>query len=217
MSLGIEIGALASLNQHDLEGADLLEEQFEAVNRLLTDVGLPNWSEPTVLPDDFRMRPNAAGFPYSWLHYLRRAFAAAQHAPNATIEPLGAEDSLEDWDAIVTAVTGRNESHLLCHSDYEGYYVPVPFSRPLFAPEGYAIAGRIVGSSHSLLDELEWLAPRLGIEVDAEHGLGDLEARRLFQAMANDDDPWQFEHTVWLALYEHALGSIRYGTAIVFG
>jgi hypothetical protein len=55
-------------------------------------------------------------------------------------------------------------SHLLCHSDAGGYYVPVDFGDPLFLPEEAEVRGAgMVGSSQGLLAELAGIASPLGI------------------------------------------------------
>ena len=52
-------------------------------------------------------------------------------------------------------------SHLLCHADYAGYYIPVDFADPLFLPEEAKIGGAgMVGSSQQLLAELRELRAR---------------------------------------------------------
>jgi hypothetical protein len=76
MSLAIEVGQLAYSLKLESEGADWLRKHFEEVNRLLTANGLPPHREPETLPP-IRNRAGLLSFPYSYLHYLRRALAYA--------------------------------------------------------------------------------------------------------------------------------------------
>lgn len=106
------------------------------------------------------------------------------------------------------------DSHLLCHSDCEGYYVPVAFDEPLFLPPDAGVAGGgMVGSSQGLLDELRGCAPALGIALDGGE-LTDDEARRVGDLP--ETDPFMIEASVWLTLHEACRASIAGGHAIVF-
>lgn len=215
MGLAICVGYLADMKQHDEEGAEWAEQMFAAANKYLAAQGLPGWSEPETLPAELGMRPHVGSFPYSFLHYLRRAYAYAVEYPDSELAPTGGELSRED-DSVIDDAMSMLSSHLLCHSDAEGLYVPVDFDEPLFAdPEDEVPGGGMLGSSQGLLAELRLVAPAIGIALtDGE--LGDDEAARLFEAAQDDAHPWCREYCVFGALWEAARVSIEHHTAIVF-
>src|SRR5215470_3069243 len=129
MSLAIEVGPLAwCLANDELEGAEWTRQNVREINRVLADNKLPAHVEPETLPAlDNRCR--LRGMPYSWLHYLRRAYAYARQAP-AKFTPL-AEGADTSDDARLDREESLLRSHLVCHSDSDGYYVPVDFPKPL--------------------------------------------------------------------------------------
>ena len=105
-------------------------------------------------------------------------------------------------------------SRLLCHSDSEGFYLPLDLPEVVFSNEDDDLVGGMLGSSQRLRDELRRVAPALGIAlVDGE--LADAEAARI-NAIAKADGPMWHEHAAWIALFEAARLRIAYKTAIVF-
>lgn len=100
-------------------------------------------------------------------------------------------------------------SHLLCHADYAGYYIPVDFPDPLFLPEAANVGGAgMVGSSRQLLAELRTFASAIGIQLD--------EAGAVTEEKPADDDPFDAEKFAWSQLYRACLASLDSGHAIVF-
>jgi hypothetical protein len=75
MGLSLSIGYLAWLKREeaDPEAMTWLREELAHVNRVLRVNGLPEHIEPQELPE--MVGRGLSGFPYSWLHYLRRAVA----------------------------------------------------------------------------------------------------------------------------------------------
>lgn len=211
MGLGIAVGMLADLLENDEEGAEWTRKALVGVNAVLKKNGLPEHVEPTELPSA-EPRSGLLGFPYSWLHYLRRVYAHAAHddhwAPRR-LPPMNdpaADPVLEDETMMMS-------SHLLCHSDCEGYYVPVEFPEPLFDDEGL-IPGGMLGSSHQLMRELVQVAPVLGIQL-ANGVLSDDEVRRI-DAIVEAEGAQFIEHAVWLSLFEASRLSLEHKTAVCF-
>lgn len=215
MGLAISVGTLADFLQNDPEGAEWFEGDFEIVNGVLASAGLPPHDEPRELPA-LDSRASLDGFPYSFIHYLRRAYAHSVVSPGWAATPVeeGADPS---EDPAVQAALDIAESHLICHSDAEGFYVPVEFDEVLFSDaesEDEALTGGMLGSSYRLRDELVQVAPALGITlVDGQ--LSDEEAARI-DALGETDEGLYREHASWLLLYEMARLSIAHKTAIVF-
>lgn len=214
MGLAIEVGALADLLENDDEGAAWLREGLAAANRCLEAAGLPAHEEPTAveLP---ATRASLLSMPYSFIHYLRRAYARRVDDPAWMAEPLDEDEDPAD-DPLLEEETEMLSSHLLCHSDAEGFYVPVDFADVLFdESEDGELPGGMLGSSYRLLEELVLVAPALGIRLD-DGQLSDAEAQRVDDVACSSEGLCR-ELASWLALYEAARVSIAAKTAIVFG
>jgi len=214
MGLAISVGVFADLLIHDTEGAEWMAEGLAAANRLLASNGLPSHDEPRTLP---KMASRAAlrSLPYSFIHHLRRAYAHCVNTPGWIAAPWPPGDD-PTHDPVLDAETTMFSSHLLCHSDAEGYYLPIDFKEVLFAEaDDHELPGGMLGSSYRLRDELVRVAPSLGIELQG-HVLSDAEAARIGRLTLKDEGLYR-ELASWLALYEAARLSIEHGPAIVFG
>jgi hypothetical protein len=216
MGLSMSVGYLAFLNREEPDDCFGLRRQLTEVNRVLRANGLPPHEEPESLPElEFRYRH--VGLPYTMLHYLRRAVAHAMSHRNM-LEPVepGVDPS---EDHLYDKILCSSESHLICHSDCEGYYVPVDFPEPLYddLPDGdrHCIHGGILGSSQGVLRELLLTAPLLDIPV-LQGALNDREFARIHDE-PQDATPFWIERQVWLKFFELARLSIQFKTAIVFG
>jgi hypothetical protein len=215
MGLAISVGTLADFLANDPEGAEWFEGDFEIVNQVLAAAGLPPHAEPRELPP-LGSRAALDSLPYSFIHYLRRAYAHSVVTPGWKAEPV--DDGFDpSEDPVIQAALDEAESHLICHSDAEGFYVPVDFDEVLFSEsesEDEALTGGMLGSSYRLHDELVQVAPALGIAL-ADGQLSDAEAARI-AAVAERDEGLYREYASWLLLYEMARLSIAHKTAIVF-
>ena len=211
MSLAIEVGMLAYLIQNDEEGAEFFRESLDGVNVVLAENNLPPHVEPEVL-ELSRNRAWLLSYSYSYLHHLRRFAAHAVAKPNWKPRPCPPGENPAK-DPVVDDESSMFRSHLLCHSDCEGFYVPIDFNDPLFADEGQ-IPGGMLGSSQALMRELVAVAPVLGIELDGEQ-LSDTEADRINNVVGKEG-PFGIELAVWISLFEAARLSIQHRTAICF-
>ena len=213
MGLAISVGALADLLRADPEGAEWLEGGLAAANALLASAGQPPHVEPRSLP---RLAPRVGlgSMPYSFLHYLRRAYARQAKDAQWMATPLADGDDPANNPALEEQSESLG-SHLVCHSDAEGFYLPIDFPDPLFAdsPES-DVPGGIVGSSQRLLAELVLVAPALGITL-REGQLSDAEADRI-DGLASSEEGLHRELSSWLALFEAARLSVENKTAVVF-
>jgi hypothetical protein len=150
--------------------------------------------------------------PYVWLHHLRRAVAYARQAPQE-FAPL-AEQAHPMQDArLREEVYVIMKSHLICHSDASGFYVPVEFrGEPLYDPH---LEGLRLGSSQTALAELTQTAPLLGIDlIDGGPTKTSIDSIR---EEGERKHPLWIERKVWLSLYEKFRLSVEHGTAVVFG
>ncbi|ALG06542.1 hypothetical protein [Kibdelosporangium phytohabitans] len=178
------------------------EEEFDELSAGLKELGV-EWSAPTVR-GDLSGRAAHMSFGYSTVHFLRRAYALTKAGRPVT--PVSTIPDMEQDSDVVAEEAEMFESHLLCHSDSDGYYVPVDFETP------EVVDDQFVGSSQRLLVELRFCAAALGIALAEDGTLSDAEAERI-NAL---ETPYPFEWLAWLALHEACLMSIESGHAIVF-
>lgn len=202
MGLGVEVGVLSDMLVHDPEGASWFNDELTGMNEVLKDKGLPVHREPRRLPD-FTLR-GVMGFPYNFVHHLRRAYVFAKRgepAPDGDLAPAHVDAVAEEENL--------DASHLLCHSDSEGYYVPIEFA-PIIDDR---VPGEVLCSTQGLLAELLVTAPALGIALEdgaptaaAVDALMDLQ----------ESQPHYREKLVWFAFYEACRVSIEHKALIVF-
>ena len=211
MGLAISTGVLADALQHDAGQADWLLAEFATINAVLAAAGHDAHVEPREVPASIR-RDLLHGMPYSWLHFLRRVYAHTRRSDDFRATPLADEDPTAD--PVLEEEGASFESHLLTHSDAEGYYVPVDFDEVLFDASG-ELPGGMLGSSRYLQQELIDMAPALGIRLSAGGELDDAEAARL--AAVDESGGLYRELLVWLCLYEASRESLAHGVAIRFG
>jgi hypothetical protein len=173
MGLSITVGILADLLENEPEGAEHVRSDFDIISEILGQHGLPAHEEPTSLPG-LHDRSGMTGFPYSFLHYLRRfyargiaqteqPFARRLYAiwfaqPMQPPPPVGHGEDPSTDPVLIRVASPKH--HLLWHSDCEGYYVPIDFPNVL---EDHRLTGGSVGSTARLLDELAVVAAPLGI------------------------------------------------------
>lgn len=220
MGLALEVGILADLKTADPEGYEYFQSQFAMLNALLADNDLPTHNEPEDVPIF-----GCDMYGYSGLHYLRRL---AAHLLVNGVAPDPCTDRPTDdpvfeacYEEIATMQDARSPEekrfdHLLCHSDAEGFYIPIEFEEVMFDFNELGIAGDQVGSSIVLARECTSLANTIGLPTDIAPG----------DAALNDNCEKQGEGTGWrrygIESYAciHLLGAARHsietGAAIVF-
>ncbi|TWT39090.1 hypothetical protein [Blastopirellula retiformator] len=221
MGLALEVGILADLKTADEEGFAHFKVQFDLLNQLLAQNQLPPHVEPEEMPVF-----SGAMFGYSGLHYLRRV-AAHLIVNGAVPEPCVDRRPTDDpvmmacYDEIATMQDARSPEwkrfdHLLCHSDAEGYYVPLEFDEVLFDFEDLGLYGVQAGSSVKLLQECLTLAKALEMPTDL-----DGEDEVFFDAAESqgEGEGWRrygMECYSCIHLIQAARHSIEHGAAIVF-
>jgi hypothetical protein len=212
MGLTISIGLLDDLRQNDAEGYAHCKKKFADLATFLAMHGHPGFAEPERL-EPVTMPPHTSSFPYAFLHYLRRAFAHVRTGTRTVLPCRPSEDPSRD-PLVDRELTVLMNSHLICHSDAEGYYVPNDFTDVLYATKKQPITGGMVGSSPQLLRELAQVAPGIGITYT-----GDAPLEEVLHALAREDElsgPLWRERMVWLTLFVVARASVKYGSVIVF-
>src|SRR3954470_1192060 len=160
MGLAVSVDIISQMYD-DEEGIEYHRSQFRELSAELAENGV-TWAEPDA-PADVKGRALLHSFGYSTLHYLRRVYAL--HQRGAEVTPVLPD---EDLDTELERDESYNLfSHLICHSDCDGYYVPVDFGDPLYLDAGS------VGSSQRLLRELRECAPHIGVQLTAAGELPD--------------------------------------------
>lgn len=213
MGLAIGLGMLVEFAQSNPAAARQMKADLRHINTVLTEAGLPAHQEPERFDPPLSLRATLTSFPYSWLHHLRRFAAHVMRDPKWVPYPIEPGEDPAD-DPVLRQMYRRLSSHLLCHSDSEGYYLPLDFDE-LFLDAGHKIRGGVLGSSQRLFRELLEISDPLEIPVDDDGKLSD-EAVQNLSEQRPAGAPFAVERLVWLALFESARVSIERQTAIVF-
>jgi hypothetical protein len=211
MGLAVAVGVLAA-DDADPEGVEWLRAHFRQINRVLAAHSLPLHEEPECLPD-FPFRGQLLSFPYSWLHYLRRAIAFARQAPDQFCPVAEDADPSAD-ERLDREYSVFLDSHLICHSDTEGFYVPIDFPEPLYEDQEGELPGGILGSSQRALQEVCQAAPLLGIPLE-DGKLSDEAARSIAKEEYRPNCYW-IERQVWLTMFEALRHSLEFKCAVEF-
>lgn len=209
MGLSISVGILADLQENDPEMAEEVAKEFDLINALLAKHGLPRHVEPREMvtwSDPVKL----CGFPYSWIHYLRRYAAHRQAFPDR-VPPILPPRQEATTDPILAQIASP-KSHLMWHSDCEGFYVPIDFAEVI---ESDRISGGMLGSSQRLLAELRPLGAPLGFTLDHDI-VPKAQIQDTITAMEKES-PLFIERTTWLMLFDAAKFSVAFKAAIVFG
>lgn len=213
MGLAIGVGMLVEFGQEEPEKAAQMRADLLQINTHLSTHGLPPHQEPESFEEPLQSRATLNAFPYSWLHYLRRFAAHVMRDPKWVPYPVEpGEDPAAD--VVLRQMYRQMASHLLCHSDSEGYYVPLDFEPVLLDPN-FKIRGGALGSSYRLREELVEIAEALEITFDANGEIDEKTAVWLSEQRPTGP-PFAIERLVWFSLYEAARLSIAHKTAIVF-
>jgi len=212
MGLAITSGILVDFKENEPEGYEAYKTYFDNINIILAKNNVTPHQEPDVLE---RASLSSGGFPYSFLHYLRR-FAAHvwENEGDDNWKPiLFSPDDEPGADSILEDHYSYMSSHLLTHSDSEGFYIPVELPEILFDNDEAPVPGAMIGSSYDLLRELKSLTKHLGITLNENNIVSNLpELNEKIQAKGN----FWVETLVCATLLDAAKFSITNNTAIVF-
>lgn len=227
MALALEVGYLADMREHDVEGEAHFRQSLADLNRLLQERGLPLHHEPESCPVF-----SCSMFGYSGFHYLQRL--AAYLDLKGKLPSPGDADSYKDpilqeyyrrarakpgfWQKLFNIqARPRHFDHLLFHSGCEGFYLPQDFAEVMLLPEGPDEWARMLGSSQRLQTECEKLAQALSLDLSLNP-----ESDEVMGAAGNQGKGkllWQkygVESYTCLQMHRAALHSIEYGALLVF-
>lgn len=235
MGLNIVVGYLADQLEYDEEGASWHRDVLSDLNLVLAEVDEAPHHEPEEIPGGSQ---SWESYGYSGLHHVRRL--AAWLAINRCLPPPCSYEKATD-DAVLEKFYHQHEeylrrgrakglfgffkrkkppfSHLILHSDAEGFYLPRAFLDVIFdqnSPQRDGIGG-MVGSAQELLAECRELAQALSIPSDIEP-----EGNEIYENVEvppADGEPWQrlpIETFVVTRLIAACEKSLATGAAIVF-
>jgi hypothetical protein len=208
MGLSISVGLLAGLT--DAEGLDYHRRAFACLGQALGTEGI-RWHEP----DPPSAQTFFGGFPHAYLTQLRRILVLDNLGEPVTPAVAVSRNQYDRDCAKIDDEAAMLVSHLLCHADDAGYYVPVDFDDPLFLPDETNVEGEgMVGSSQRLLAELAGIAASLGISIDDEGVPATAESGPADEL--SHDRPFATERVAWYQLYRACGASIGGGHAVVF-
>lgn len=213
MGLSITVGLLAEwiarTDRSEEEEAANFQVGLAPLNQALVSNGLLAHIEPKRLKirGDRSME---SGFPYSFIHYLRRANVYLRLGRESHFQPIQGQDPTQD---PIFQDDVPFDSHLNGHSDCDGVYVPQWFEEVIV---DQSVEGEMIGSSQGLMEELSQLAPLLGIQLRADNNIDTDEVNQINRLSKGQDDPLWIEKIVWFRLYESARLSIANHALIVF-
>lgn len=192
-------------------------EELAAYNQALAEAGLPQLPVVGYVPGVSGTVAPVAGFDYTALHLLRRAYLL--HLSGLPVTP--ADDTGGDYQQLLEMFEpAAQQAHLVWHFDHAGSYVPLDFPHPV-VNDALLARGGPLGSSHGLLRELEAVAPALGIDPHNPPPAPPPPPRptRLDEPATPppaEDGPFARERHVWLGLHTAATRSLAQGAMIVF-
>jgi hypothetical protein len=127
MGLAANVGVLAYAVEHDSAGAAWLRNSFAGINEFLSRFRLPQHHEPEQLPH-LQSRARITGYPNSYIQHLRRLYAKAMKSPLWEPAPVPAGQDAAMDPVFRSSNLKISRAHLICHSDVEGFYVPLDFN-----------------------------------------------------------------------------------------
>ncbi len=226
MGLDLEVGILSDLRDNDAEGYGYYKSLFEKLEQFLSESGHSGFREPEqcdVWSCDM--------YGYSGLHYLRRVALSIDlrgKMPTPGTDELirGTEYNFlcEEYRQKPSRLkrlwgfgTARTFSHLLYHSDCEGFYIPLDLASVLFPPDALQIPGCMIGSVQQLQRECGKLSAMLEIPSDLDPESEEVLTAPDYQGQSGLR--WRqygVESFTCIRLLKACSESLRSGAAIVF-
>ncbi|MBE9207932.1 hypothetical protein IQ244_15650 [Nostoc sp. LEGE 06077] len=195
----------------DEELLEFVEGDLVDINNVLQQQGLPThqeafgeWVQNLEFPQ--------LSWSYSTIHYLR--YFAARFIENRGWNPTVEDSNKKDIPTYLgDYIFELKKSHLICHSDCNGYYLPIDFETVIYDQN---LPGYWLGSSIYLVKELEYLAELLSFNLgEFTPNLNKVYEQRK-EELDNKSDFLSVHKSLLLDLYNVAQASVEYGSAIAF-
>ncbi|MGV0107238.1 hypothetical protein NSTCB13_06101 [Nostoc sp. DSM 114160] len=199
--MGLSIYLLAGCN------SDQCKREVTRINQVLEEEHLPTYNEPYTSQIEESDLPEI-----EWLYSTSEPLEllAAKFIENPSwILPINRQDYYPISATSHKKIIQKGQSHIVCLPQISGYYVPVYFKSLLLH------RSPLLGSSIAFRDELQCLAIKLNLDLgEYTPHFGALRAEREQEL---EKDAFGSEKWTLLCLYNLAVASIRYSSAIVFG
>ena len=183
------------------------EQDLTSINSLLQKEGAQQFVE-TSSKEASESRCAYSSFPEVFYAILCRLVAYG-YAGISELPPLQDGDSIYE-DEILEEEMYMLRSHIISHSDSEGYFVPTEFAEPIIDD---LARGGAVCSSYAAIKELIGCASLIGINLDGNF-VSDDEANNINSTP--QEHPYFAERIAWFTLYEAMRISIQSNSLVVF-
>ncbi len=205
--MSLTIGIVIGLSR-DFAKKKINQTMSSKIGEVLENHGLNKYTENFELCDKNLILPEIS-CSYKDLHCLR--YLSAKIIENKYWLPdISLEAKYKIPSKLRNEIYQDRKSHLICHSDFDGYYIPIDFNKVIYEPE---VCGWL-GSSFRLCQELTEIAKRLNFEL----GEYTSDLRKLSDERSEELKESPFKHQKWLllCLYNVAKASIIYNSAIYY-
>ncbi len=182
------------------------ERDLETINKLLQREGVQQYDD-TPQEQVLVNRAACSSFP-SIIYSILCRLVAYGYAKLPQLPPLQ-DGNVIDEDEVLVEEMNMLRSHIICHSDSEGYFVPVNFNEPIMDDD---IWGGALCSSIKVMEELINCAYLIGINVE-DNAISDKEAENINLTLK--DHPFFAERIAWFAMYEAARISVKNNVLVV--
>lgn len=175
------------------------------INQYLDEAGLPNYHlVPNLIPYDIPL----PWIRWSWSDFNDLRYLAVKLIENLSLTGDCVIDYPEIRAELLNEQTEKNDSHLICHSPYYGYFVPVDFQN-VALPDHFL---NYIGSSINLRNELEDIADKLELDLGIYTPNFELLYQQRYEEFHNDS--LGFEKFLILYLYNLVIASVKYNLII---
>ncbi|NER00547.1 MAG: hypothetical protein F6K30_28270 [Cyanothece sp. SIO2G6] len=205
--MSLTIGILRGLSR-EFADKKINQTMSSEINSVLEAHGLARYTEDFELCDKNLTLPEVV-CSYKDLHCLR--YLSAKIIENDfCLEKISLKGKCKISPKLRNKIYRDKKSHLICHSDFDGYYIPVDFSEVIREPDTVGW----LGSSFQLCRELTEIAKSLNFEL-GEY-MPDL--KKLSNERGEELKETTFRNQKWLllCLYNIAKASIVHNSAIYF-
>ncbi|KPQ38783.1 MAG: hypothetical protein HLUCCO16_11235 [Phormidium sp. OSCR] len=178
------------------------------INSVLEASNLPIYFESLDRTVEEKVLPEM-NLTYSQLHQLR--YIAAKIIEDSTLNfDLDQRKRYKIPTKLRNKIYLERKSHLICHSDFDGYYIPIDFELVIQDRE----LGGWLGSSIRLHEELKKIAAKLNLNLGTY--TPDLNQLYEMRKQELEADPLGGIKLILLGLYNVTTASIHYNSAIIF-
>jgi hypothetical protein len=207
MSLSIQLVCNLS---HEARLKKIASKEFANINIILSKNNLPCHIELEIKSKQETWWPEI-NCPYSAIHQLKYVAAKFIEDPFWNPDLLSAKKYKIPVN-LNKKIYEEKSSQLICHSDFDGFYVPIDFDNAIYDRE----TNEWLGSSFGLRRELDKLAQNLNFSL---HISNNVTTEQMFSLLEEKlkNDPFKIHKKILFCLYYIADFSIKWGSVIFLG